>query len=172
MSKIQGMAGNGALVILDPENPIPKVIKFQYNPESLSRSFQPVRPASAGAGENDVSETFRLTNPPNQSISDLSPDVQALPYINLISDFDGDGRTDLAIWRPNEGRWYLNNSIGYTQADWGLEGDRVVAGNYDGDDKTDFAVFRPSDGNWWVRRSSDNVVTVVQWGIGSDVIVQ
>jgi len=69
MSKIQGMAGKGALVILDPENPIPKVIKFQYNPESLSRSFQPVRPASAGAGENDVSETFRITNPPTETLS-------------------------------------------------------------------------------------------------------
>ena len=39
MSKIQGMAGKGALVIQDPDNPVPKVIKFQYNPESLSRSF-------------------------------------------------------------------------------------------------------------------------------------
>jgi hypothetical protein len=69
MSKIQGMAGKGALVIQDPDNPVPKVIKFQYNPESLSRSFQPVKPASTGGGENDTSETFRITNPPTETLS-------------------------------------------------------------------------------------------------------
>ena len=69
MSKIQGMAGKGALVIQDPDNPVPKVIKFQYNPESLSRSFSPSKSASAGAGENDISETFRITNPPTESLS-------------------------------------------------------------------------------------------------------
>jgi hypothetical protein len=70
MSKIQGMGSKGALVIQDPENPVPKVIKFQYNPESLSRSFQPVKPASSGAaGENDTSETFRITNPPTETLS-------------------------------------------------------------------------------------------------------
>lgn len=69
MSKIQGMAGKGALVIQDPDNPVPKVIKFQYNPESLSRSFSPLKPASAGASENDISETFRITNPPTETLS-------------------------------------------------------------------------------------------------------
>jgi Tol biopolymer transport system component len=120
---------------------------------------------------SDGSGRVRLTNPPNQSISDLSPDVQALPYINRISDFDGDGRTDLAIWRPNEGRWYLNNSIGYTQADWGLEGDRVVAGNYDGDDKTDFAVFRPSNNRWYRVHSLDGTIHETEWGLAGDFTV-
>jgi hypothetical protein len=69
MSKIQGMGGKGALVIQDPDNPIPKIIKFQYNPESLSRTFQSVKSAPSGSGENDMSETFRITNPPTETLS-------------------------------------------------------------------------------------------------------
>jgi hypothetical protein len=75
MSKIQGMAGKGSLVIQDPDNPIPKIIKFQYNPETLSRSFQPIKPTAAttstgaSAGESDSSETFRVTSPPNETLS-------------------------------------------------------------------------------------------------------
>ena len=69
MSKIQGMAGKGALFIQDPDNPIPKIIKFQYNPESLSRSFQSTAPSSTGRGESDQAETFRITIPPTETLS-------------------------------------------------------------------------------------------------------
>ena len=68
MSKIQGMFGKGALLVLYPINPIPKIIKFQYNPESLTRSFQPVN-SNTGTGENAPSETFRITNPPIETMS-------------------------------------------------------------------------------------------------------
>jgi hypothetical protein len=68
MSKIERMGGKGALVILDPLNPIPKIIKFQYNPESLSRSFSPIR-STVGSGENDSSDSFRITKPPNETLS-------------------------------------------------------------------------------------------------------
>ena len=45
--------------------------------------------------------------------------------IPLSGDFDGDGRTDLAIWRARNGTWYLlSSSIGYrpdgpTVIQWG-----------------------------------------------------
>jgi hypothetical protein len=68
MSKIVGMSGKGALVIQDPTDPHPKIIKFQYNPDSLSRSFQTLKSPSS-AGENDTSETFKVTNPPNETLS-------------------------------------------------------------------------------------------------------
>lgn len=68
MSKIEGMSGKGALVVQDPNNPIPKIIKFQYNPETLSRSFQPVK-SSTGSDGTDSSETFRVTNPPTETLS-------------------------------------------------------------------------------------------------------
>ena len=49
MSKIQGMAGKGALVIQDPDNPVPKIIKFQYQSGIFIQIFSPSKPASAGS---------------------------------------------------------------------------------------------------------------------------
>jgi hypothetical protein len=49
--------------------------------------------------------------------------------ISIASDFDGDGRTDLAVWRPTTGEWFIRYSAdNYSYASWksfqwGLPGD-------------------------------------------------
>ncbi len=55
--------------------------------------------------------------------------------------------------------------------DLGSCGDKPVQADYDGDNKDDLAIFRPSEGNWYVFRSSDNGVTIVNWGSSTDVPV-
>jgi Thermolysin metallopeptidase, alpha-helical domain/Thermolysin metallopeptidase, catalytic domain/FG-GAP-like repeat len=86
-------------------------------------------------------------------------------------DYDGDGRTDYAVWRPSDGYWHiLNSSNGNSQAlQWGLHGDVPVPGDYDGDGKTDRAVWRPSTGYWHVINSSDNSSLSFLWGTPGDV---
>ena len=49
------------------------------------------------------------------------------PYndVPVPGDYDGDGKTDVAVWRPNEGNWYARRSSNGTmlQAQMGQDGD-------------------------------------------------
>jgi hypothetical protein len=55
----------GAIVALDPFNPLASVVVFQYNPETLTRT---VRPKIAGEGA-EQGEALRLSGPPEESIT-------------------------------------------------------------------------------------------------------
>ncbi len=94
--------------------------------------------------------------------------------IPVPADYDGDGTTDYAIFRPTTGEWWIINSgftLGFatqyvTQQQWGLNGDIPVPGDYDGDGRDDMAVFRPTDGNWYIRYAKDGTTAAVAWGHG------
>lgn len=55
----------GAIVGLDPINPLASVIVFQYNPDTLSRTLR----ARAPAADGDRSEALRLKGPPEETLS-------------------------------------------------------------------------------------------------------
>lgn len=58
-------------------------------------------------------------------------------------DFDGDGRSDLAIFRPGDRTWYIKQSSeGFRYMPWGFSTDALAAGHFDGDGKTDIGIFR------------------------------
>ena len=68
-------------------------------------------------------------------------------------DYDGDGRTDMGLWRPSTGEWLVKNSFTgqLRTVQWGIFGDQPAPGDYDGDGKADLAVFRPSTGTWHIK---------------------
>ena len=84
-------------------------------------------------------------------------------------DFDGDGKSDVSVFRPSDGNWYINRSSqGFTSVQFGAANDKVVPADYDGDGKTDPAVYR--DGAWYLLRSQDGF-TGVQFGTSTDIPV-
>src|SRR6185369_5271719 len=88
----------------------------------------------------------------------------------IKDDFDGDGKTDLSVWRGAQSNWLIaKSSNGSLQSElWGAGyapyNDVPVPGDYDGDGKYDVAVWRPSTGAWYSLNSSDGAVRVRQNG--------
>jgi len=90
--------------------------------------------------------------------------VDAMRFVhvaNPVDDFNGDGRTDVTVFRPSTGTWWIH---AVTRVRWGQRGDIPVPGDFNGDGRTDIAVFRPSSGQWWLRG-----ITRFQWGQQGDV---
>lgn len=86
------------------------------------------------------------------------------------SDFDGDGKADIAVFRPSDRVWYMNRSTqGFAAAQFGLSTDRITPADFDGDGKTDISAYR--DGTWWRINSSDGALGVTQFGQAGDIPV-
>ena len=116
---------------------------------------------------------FTSNRPGGSGLADLYSAVRVSVNRSSTADFDGDGRTDLSVFRPSDGTWYVmeSGSNTFRAQQFGTNGDKIVPGDYDGDGRTDFAVFRPSDSNWYILRSSDNVFLAVNWGLNTDKLV-
>ena len=97
------------------------------------------------------------------------------PDRNRISDFDGDGKTDLSEIFDGVSWWIERSSDGtFANYQWGMMGasgsDKLVNGDFDGDRRADVAIWRPSNGSWYLNQSSAGYRTV-QWGVNGDVPV-
>lgn len=85
-------------------------------------------------------------------------------YSRMKGDFNVDGRSDIAIFRPSSGLWAVRSQFSLTA--YGQFGDIPVPGDYDGDGRADVAFFRPATGTWWIRGSAS-----VPYGQAGDVPV-
>lgn len=101
--------------------------------------------------------------------------VNCAPPREKIADFDGDGKTDMSVYR--NGTWFINRSSAndpnsYYDVSFFSGGDYLTPVDFDGDEKTDVAIWMTNYANsnaaFLILRSSTNTVRVTLFGITGD----
>ncbi|HEX6125138.1 MAG TPA: FG-GAP-like repeat-containing protein [Pyrinomonadaceae bacterium] len=110
----------------------------------------------------------------NASLASTSTDNTVTLSVRARAfDFDGDSKTDIGIFRPSDGTWWVQrSSTGVTSAvNFGSATDVIAPADFTGDGKSDIAFFRPSDGNWFILRSEDSSFFSFPFGTSGDIPV-
>ncbi len=109
---------------------------------------------SAYIGGTTLSDNFPIENP-YQSSRAGSTDAfitkiyqPSLSPVYADGDYNGDGTSDVAIFRPSSGLWAIR---GISRIYFGGSTDRVAPGDYNGDGTADPAIFRTASGLWAVH---------------------
>jgi N-acetylneuraminic acid mutarotase len=159
---------------------------FEISNDPAFSTFDYVGSRNVGSGTSDLLIDFRTVNLLSNATyyyraaaannggihrSQTIRTFRTIAHESSVFDFDGDGRTDVSIFRPGAGEWwYLRSSDGGNlAAQFGAGTDVIVPGDYTGDGKADFAFFRPSTGEWFVLRSEDFSFFAFPFGTGTDI---
>ncbi|MBN1669884.1 MAG: PQQ-binding-like beta-propeller repeat protein [Kiritimatiellae bacterium] len=118
------------------------------DPWGAYRSTADITPVSVGPTQTLAGLDFELVDPGPGERNPLATWVPA-------NDFDGDGKSDIALYDPALGTWYfLRSRDGFTTRQFGYGGTLPITGDFDGDGLCDYGVHWPPGGNWYFMRST------------------
>jgi hypothetical protein len=88
-----------------------------------------------------------------------------------ILDFDGDGITDIGVYRGSNNYWYVWRSTegGLEPFAFGTSNDIAIPADYDGDGFCDIAVFRPATATWYIFGTATGPWQPVDFGVKGDL---
>jgi hypothetical protein len=142
---------------------------------AITTTFGTLTPAQANGNWRICGADF-ATGDTGAATSSTLVLLSSAPTTFPRSDFNGDGKTDLSVFRPSSTSWEIRSSAGGDSTRiFGLATDVITPSDFDGDNKTDLAVFRavatPGSPDFYVLKSSDSTVTGVEWGTTGDTPV-
>lgn len=113
--------------------------------------------------------------PPLQRVQawGTSTDVPGAPVsVPVPGDYDGDQKTDLAVYAPATGVWHiLQSRDGAVRRQWGYGTAAPVPGYWDDDAITDLAVYDTTTANWYILKSKTGAQVTVQFGWSATMAV-
>jgi hypothetical protein len=157
---------------------------YPVEPSRVPHAWEETHAAALRAFNNDdVVRTVKIAMLQAYA-KGLNPSSLARPYIisrclsastRPLVDFDGDCKSDVAVWRSSEHAFFVRPSNGASPYAIGFPLDNAtdipVVGDFDGDRKTDVALWSFSDGNWRVQPSNGAQSFIQQWGVSGDIPV-
>lgn len=152
---VEGLNASDFSVIIQPTSPVPGEGESTYFEVKFDPTQIGLRTAIISIENNDDDE-----NPYTFHVQGLGTTLD-----KTLADFDGDGDTDISVYRPSNGYWYMR---GASPVWWGMPDDLPVPGDYDGDGVMDIAVYRPKNGKWFIFDDSQGE----WWGMPGDIPVQ
>jgi hypothetical protein len=152
--------------IEDPTwQPVPQTSRPRFDFDADNKDDFAVYRAGSSPTAQSYWDILRSSNNTRLRVQFGSGEDKIVP-----ADYNGDGKTDIALWRPSNGTWYITTDFGinYRAIHWGIDGDIPLPGDFDGDGKADLCVYRPSGGVWYILRSSDGSFVGHQFGTATD----